>query len=51
MSWTVIFPDSYSGGILTWMGCEDSVDWTFHDMVAGSPRLKFRAQGPDEIHQ
>ena len=52
ISQTVMFPDGYSGGISTWSGCEDSADWTFHEMVLGFLRLEeFGEQGPTEVSQ
>ena len=52
VSWTVMFPNGYSGGISTWTSDEEAVDRTFHHMVSGFPRLEeFGEQGPDEVHQ
>ena len=52
VSQTVTFPDSYSGGILTWTDWEDSVDQTFHDMALDFPRLEeFEGQGPIKVSQ
>ena len=51
ISQTVMFPDSYSRGILTWMG-NDSINWTFHDMAVSFPRLEeFGGQGPTKVGQ
>ena len=50
VSWLVMFPDGYSGGISTWTDQEDLVGQTFHNMVVGFPRLEeFGGQGPTEV--
>ena len=47
-----MFPDGSSGGILTWMDHDNSMDWTFHNMVVGFPRLEeFGGWGPDKTCQ
>ena len=52
VSWTVMFPDGYSKGLLTWSDCDGSTDCTFHNTAEGLPRLEeFRVQGPDKVHQ
>ena len=38
VSWTVMFPDGYSGRISTWTDQEDLVGQTFHNMVGGLPK-------------
>ena len=50
MCWTVMFPDGYSGGISTWTGDNDCVNWSFQDMVVGFPRLEeFGTGGPTKV--
>ena len=50
MSWTVMFPDGYSGGILLWTEDDDCIRQLFQDMAAGFPRLEeFGARGPTEV--
>ena len=50
VSWTVMFPDGYPGGISLWTGDDDCVHQSFQDMAVGFPRLEeFGAGGPTEI--
>ena len=52
VSWTVMFPDGYLGGISTWTGDDNCVSQSFQDMAAGFPRLEeFRTGGPTEVGQ
>ena len=50
VSWTVMFPDRYSRGILSWIGDDDCVNRSFQDMATGFPRLEeFGTGGPTEV--
>ena len=52
ISQTVMFPDSYSGGISTWTGDDNCVSQSFQDIAAGLPRLEeFGARGPTKVSQ
>ena len=52
VSWTVMFPDGYSGGISSWTEEDNCVHRLFQDMAVGFPRLEeFRAGGPTEVGQ
>ena len=50
VSQTVMFPDGYSGGILSWSGDDNCVSRLFQDMATGFPRLEeFGTGGPIEV--
>ena len=40
VSWMVMFPDSYSGGISSWSGDDNYISQSFQDMATGFPRLE-----------
>ena len=50
VSQTVMFPDGYSRGILSWTGDDNCISQSFQDMATGFPRLEeFGVGGPSKV--